>query len=338
MPETLGLISALAGRIVLIIGDVMLDHFVIGRVDRISPEAPVPVVQFDHDEYRLGGAANVAHNIAALGGVPRLVGVVGQDAEAARLRAELSRLAIETADLVTDPGRPTTRKVRVVTNRNQQVARIDYERDGEVAGEVEAAIVRTIDGLARTAGAVLVSDYLKGVVSRTVAGAAVAAARRAGIPLLVDPKVPHVDYYRGATLITPNHHEAEAITHLRIRSDEEARAAARRFRERAGCEHVLITRGEHGMWLLGGDVEQALPAEAREVADVTGAGDTVIGTIALGLAAGGTLVDAARLANRAAGVVVGKFGPATVTVQELTQSGAGGSALGAKRPAIGGSS
>jgi rfaE bifunctional protein kinase chain/domain len=309
----------------------MLDHFVIGRVDRISPEAPVPVVQFDHDEYRLGGAANVAHNIAALGGVPRLVGVVGQDAEAARLRAELARLAIETADLVTDPGRPTTRKVRVVTNRNQQVARIDYERDGEVAGEVEAAIVRTIDGLARTAGAVLVSDYLKGVVSRTVAGAAVAAARRAGIPLLVDPKVPHVDYYRGATLITPNHHEAEAITHLRIRSDEEARAAARRFRERAGCEHVLITRGEHGMWLLGGDVEQALPAEAREVADVTGAGDTVIGTIALGLAAGGTLVDAARLANRAAGVVVGKFGPATVTVQELTQSGAGGSALGGKK-------
>jgi rfaE bifunctional protein kinase chain/domain len=309
---------------------VMLDHFVIGRVDRISPEAPVPVVQFDHDEYRLGGAANVAHNIAALGGVPRLVGVVGQDAGAARLRAELARLAIETADLVTDPGRPTTRKVRVVTNRNQQVARIDYERDGEVAGEVEAAIVRTIDGLARTAGAVLVSDYLKGVVSRTVAGAAVAAARRAGIPLLVDPKVPHVDYYRGATLITPNHHEAEAITHLRIRSDEEARAAARRFRERAGCEHVLITRGEHGMWLLGGDVEQALPAEAREVADVTGAGDTVIGTIALGLAAGGTLVDAARLANRAAGVVVGKFGPATVTVQELTQSASRGSGLGAR--------
>jgi rfaE bifunctional protein kinase chain/domain len=338
MPETLGLISALAGRIVLIIGDVMLDHFVIGRVDRISPEAPVPVVQFDHDEYRLGGAANVAHNIAALGGVPRLVGVVGRDAEAERLRAELARLAIETADLVTDPGRPTTRKVRVVTNRNQQVARIDYERDGEVAGDVEASIVRTIDGLARTAGAVLVSDYLKGVVSRTVAGAAVAAARRAGIPLLVDPKVPHVDYYRGATLITPNHHEAEAITHLRIRSDEEARAAARRFRERAGCEHVLITRGEHGMWLLGGDVEQALPAAAREVADVTGAGDTVIGTIALGLAAGGTLVDAARLANRAAGVVVGKFGPATVTVQELAQSADRDSALGARSPASGTSS
>jgi D-beta-D-heptose 7-phosphate kinase/D-beta-D-heptose 1-phosphate adenosyltransferase len=320
MPGT-GLLSALAGRTVLIIGDVMLDHFVIGRVDRISPEAPVPVVQFDHEEYRLGGAANVAHNIASLGGIPRLVGVVGADEDAARLRAELARRSIDPTGIVADPERPTTRKVRVVTSRNQQVARIDYERDGEVSGAVEAAIVKRIGDLVRAAGAVLVSDYLKGVVSRSVAAAAVAAAREAGVPLLVDPKVPHVDYYRGATLITPNHHEAEAVTHMRIRSDDEARAAARRFRDRAGCESVLITRGEHGMWLLGHDVEQSLPAEAREVADVTGAGDTVIGTMALGLAAGGTLLDAARLANRAAGVVVGKFGPATVTVEELTLAG-----------------
>ena len=129
--------------------------------------------------------------------------------------------------------------------------------------------------------------------------------------------MPHIDYYAGATLVTPNHHEAEAVTHMRIRSADEARAAARRFRERARCDSVLITRGEHGMWLLGPDGEAALPAEAREVADVTGAGDTVIGALALGLAAGGTLADAARLANRAAGIVVGKFGPATVTPQEL---------------------
>ena len=259
----IGLLSALAGRTVLIIGDVMLDHFVIGRVDRISPEAPVPVVQFDHDEYRLGGAANVAHNIASLGGVPRLVGVVGADEDAERLRAELARRSIDPTGIVADPGRPTTRKVRVVTSRNQQVARIDYERDGEVSGAAEAAIVKRINDLVRAAGAVLVSDYLKGVVSRSVAGAAVAAARGAGVPLLVDPKVPHVDYYRGATLITPNHHEAEAVTHMRIRSEDEARAAARRFRDRAGCEHVLITRGEHGMWLLGGDVEQSLRGRHR---------------------------------------------------------------------------
>ena len=147
--------------------------------------------------------------------------------------------------------------------------------------------------------------------------AAIAAAGRRRVPVLVDPKVPHIDYYRGATLITPNHHEAEAVTHLRIRSPEEARAAARRFRERAGSDGVLITRGEHGMTLVGPGEEADLPAEAREVADVTGAGDTVIATMTLALAAGATLIDAARLANRAAGIVVAKFGPATVSGSEL---------------------
>jgi D-beta-D-heptose 7-phosphate kinase/D-beta-D-heptose 1-phosphate adenosyltransferase len=145
----------------------------------------------------------------------------------------------------------------------------------------------------------------------------VQAGRRHGIPVLVDPKVPHIDYYDGATIITPNHHEAEAVTHMRIRTTEEAAAAARRFRERAGCESVLITRGEHGMLLLDPEGDTVLPAEAREVSDVTGAGDTVIATLALGLAAQASLGDAARLANRAAGIVVGKFGPATVTALEL---------------------
>jgi rfaE bifunctional protein kinase chain/domain len=153
-----------------------------------------------------------------------------------------------------------------------------------------------------------------------VAAAAVASAERRGIPLLVDPKVPHISYYRGATLVTPNHHEAEAVSHMRIRSDAEAREAARRFRERAQCGAVLITRGEHGMCLLGPDGEVDFPAEAREVADVTGAGDTVISALALAVAAGAPLADAARLANRAAGIVVGKFGPATVTPDELRQT------------------
>jgi D-beta-D-heptose 7-phosphate kinase/D-beta-D-heptose 1-phosphate adenosyltransferase len=319
MPGLDALLSRLAGRSVLINGDVMLDHFVIGRVDRISPEAPVPVVQFDHEEFRLGGASNVAHNVAALGGQPDLIGVVGDDAEAARLREELARLSIGATGLITDAGRRTTRKLRVVTTRNQQVARIDYEHDGEVGGALEASIVRKIDELAGRARAILLSDYLKGVVSRGVAAAAIRAGRERGIPVLVDPKVPHVDYYSGATLITPNHHEAEAVTHMRIRTDAEAREAARRFRERTGCGSVLITRGEHGMWLLGPDGETALAAEAREVADVTGAGDTVIASMALGLAAEGTLVEAAQLATRAAGLVVAKFGPATVGVDELRE-------------------
>ena len=309
--------ARLAGRTILIIGDLMLDHFVIGGVDRISPEAPVPVVRFDHEEYRLGGAANVAHNTAALGGRVHVVGLVGSDEAGARLRTDLDRLGISPAGLVTDKERSTTRKLRVVTVRNQQVARIDYEDDGEVHGDAEAAIISRIEHLSGSADAILVSDYLKGVVSLGVATAAAAAAARHGIPLLVDPKVPHIDYYAGATVITPNHHEAEAVTHMRIRTSGDARMAARRFRERTRCESVLITRGEHGMTLLGPDGEVELSAEAREVADVTGAGDTVIATMTLALAAGAPLAEAARLANRAAGIVVGKFGPASVTADEL---------------------
>jgi D-beta-D-heptose 7-phosphate kinase/D-beta-D-heptose 1-phosphate adenosyltransferase len=314
------LLTRFQGRSILVIGDVMLDHFVIGRVDRISPEAPVPVVAFDHEEYRLGGAANVAHNIVALGGTAQVVGVVGADADAARLASDFDALGIGVKGLVTDPDRCTTRKLRVVTTRNQQVARIDYERDGEVSGPVEQTIIAKVQELSATADAILISDYLKGAISAAVAQAAAAAARARGIPLLVDPKVPHVEYYSGATLITPNHHEAEAITHMRIRTAEDASAAAKRIRERVACECVLITRGEHGMWLLDRDVEAELPAEAREVADVTGAGDTVISALALGLASGATLTDAARVANRAAGIVVGKFGPATVSLDELRRS------------------
>ena len=161
------------------------------------------------------------------------------------------------------------------------------------------------------------SDYLKGAVTGRLVAELIDVAQARGVPLLVDPKIPHISYYRGATLITPNHHEAEIAAHMRIRTDEDARDAARAFRERAGCHGVLITRGEHGMWLLHAESEGALPATAREVADVTGAGDTVIATLALALAAGATTAEAATLANHAAGIVVGKFGPATVSVEEL---------------------
>ena len=313
------LLEKIAGRSILIVGDLMLDHFVVGRVDRISPEAPVPVVQYERDEYRLGGAANVASNIVAMGGRVQTIGVVGEDDDGKRLASQMGATGIGTGGIVIDPARCTTRKLRVVTTRKQQVARIDYENDGEVSGPIEAAICRKVEELAAPADAILVSDYLKGAISRTVAQTASTVARRRGIPLLVDPKVPHIDYYAGATVVTPNHHEAESVTHMRIRSTDDAREAARRFKERVGCECVLITRGEQGMWLLAREGETNLPAEAREVADVTGAGDTVISALALGLAAGATLADAATLANRAAGIVVGKFGPATVTVEELRQ-------------------
>lgn len=313
------LLTRFPEQTILVVGDVMLDHFVIGSVERISPEAPVPVVRFAREEYRLGGAANVAANLRALGARVEMVGLIGRDAEGDRLRTELERIGVGTTGLVVHPSRCTTRKTRVVTSRNQQVARIDYEEDTDVDGAAAAELLARIDTLAATATAILISDYLKGVASRDVSAAAINAGAGRGIPVAVDPKVPHTAYYRGATLVTPNHHEAEAITHLRARTDDEAAACATRLCELTGCESVLITRGEHGMWLHTPDGDATLPAEAREVSDVTGAGDTVIATLTLALAAGAPLVEAARLANRAAGIVVGKFGPATVTVAELTQ-------------------
>jgi D-beta-D-heptose 7-phosphate kinase/D-beta-D-heptose 1-phosphate adenosyltransferase len=300
---------------VLVVGDAMLDRFIVGRVSRISPEAPVPVVAFDHETHRIGGAANVAHNIAALGGSVTLVAVTGKDDGASTL-AEACRIAGVAPAFVGDVARQTTTKTRIVTDRNQQVARVDYETDSPIAGDVEQRVLSLVRQHAPHARAIVVSDYMKGGVTRPVIEAAIAGAS-AGVAVLVDPKVPHVESYAGATLVTPNHVEAEIATRTRVRTHEEARQAARRFREVAHCRSVLMTRGDQGMWLLGEDVEGYLPASAREVADVTGAGDTVIATVALALAAGATLTEAVRLANQAAGIVVGKFGPSTVTTSEL---------------------
>jgi D-glycero-beta-D-manno-heptose-7-phosphate kinase len=313
------LIDRFARAAVLVIGDVMLDRFLVGRVTRISPEAPVPVVAFEREMHRMGGAANVAHNVRALGGAVHLVGVVGRDQSADALTRACSEAGIRSA-LAVDDGRPTTTKVRIVTDRNQQVARVDYESEAELKGALEDTIASDVERHGDRVGAILVSDYLKGCITRRVMTTAAGLGERLGIPVLVDPKIPHLTYYAGATLITPNHHEAEIATHRRIRTHEEAGRAAREFRTRARCSAVLITRGDQGMWLLDEREEGYLPAAAREVADVTGAGDTVIATLAVALAAGATLVEAAWLANQAAGIVVGKFGPATVTPAELLEN------------------
>ena len=312
------ILGAFATAHVLVVGDAMFDKFIVGRVTRISPEAPVPVVAFTHEMHRIGGAANVAHNVVGLGGQATLVAVTGLDDTAAML-AQACREAGIAPSFVGDTSRATTTKVRIVTERNQQVARVDYESDVEITGDIEQRIIAEVQKHAPRASAIVVSDYLKGGVTERVVAAAVAGAGR-GVPVLVDPKVPHLDYYSGATLVTPNHHEAEAATALRIRSDDEARAATRAFRARAQCRHVLMTRGDQGMWLLEGDRDGHLPATAREVADVTGAGDTVIATVALALAAGATLAEAVRLANEAAGISVSRIGPATVTASELLQA------------------
>ena len=320
------LVARLAGRRVAVIGDVMLDHFLVGEVNRISPEAPVPVVRFERDEHRLGGAANVAHNVRALGGQAILAGLVGRDPAADELGRALGRAGLATDGLVADATRPTTRKVRIVTSRNQQVARVDYEQDADATGPALDALVKQIAAVTKGAHAVVLSDYRKGVVSPTTIDAAIRSARTAGVPLLVDPKVPQAERYRGASLVTPNHHEAELMTQSSIRTSDDARQAARTIADRTGAS-VLITWGEHGMWVLDRStptaVEAAIPAATREVADVTGAGDTVIAVLALALASGTSLVDAARLASLAAGLVVARFGPATVTADELAAAAAG---------------
>ena len=311
------LIDRFASRRITVVGDVMLDRFLIGRVSRISPEAPVPVVIFENEEFRLGGAANVANNLRELGGAVDLIGVIGDDESGGHLKSELAAKGIHSTGLITDLERRTTTKMRVVTSRNQQVSRVDFESDHDVGAAIEDAIGSQVEMRARSSQVLLVSDYQKGVVTRRSMAHMLSFAHTNGLPVIVDPKVPHIDYYAGATLVTPNHVEAESATNSRIATHEDARRASIGLRKRLGVESVLITRGEHGMWLDHAGADGYLPTSAREVSDVTGAGDTVIATLALAIAAGATMPEAARLANEAAGIVVGRFGAATVTPAEL---------------------
>jgi rfaE bifunctional protein kinase chain/domain len=313
----LALIGAMRDVHVVVVGDVMLDHFMVGRVSRVSPEAPVPIVEFEREFSVPGGAANVAHNARALGARVTLVGLIGDDAAAADLRGLLDGRGIGASGLIVDPARPTTRKTRLATTRNQQVARVDVEHAGDAAGPIDDALATAIDAAAATADVIVVSDYLKGVVTPRVMARAVAAAHQRRVPLLVDPKVPHLTRYAGATLLTPNHHEAETATGVRIRAAVDARRAARLLAEQVRVDGVIVTWGEQGLWLSHGTIEGHLAATAREVADVTGAGDTVVATLGAALAAGATTAEAARLANEAAGVVVTRFGTSAASADDL---------------------
>ena len=308
-----------AGCPIAIIGDVMLDHFLIGRADRISPEAPVPIVRLEREEFRLGGAGNVAANIASLGGTPKLAGVVGNDEAARLLKVSLAQAGISDAWLAVDRHRPTTEKLRAVTERHLQVARIDRESSSPLSGDALQALLVAIGALS-PAKAIVLSDYAKGVITEEIVAASISLAHSNKCPLLVDPKVPHAGYYRGASVITPNHREAEAMSGHLIQSPDDARKAAQVIHDASGAS-VLITRGEHGMYVFdatGGSVKEAmLPAATREVADVTGAGDTVIAALALGMACGATLAEAAEFANSAAGAAVGRFGTVAVTLADL---------------------
>jgi D-beta-D-heptose 7-phosphate kinase/D-beta-D-heptose 1-phosphate adenosyltransferase len=302
---------------VLVLGDVMLDEFLWGKVARISPEAPVPVVEVQRQSHHLGGAGNVAGNLRARGGEAIVAGVVGDDAAAETLRKALRAAGVESALLVADAGRPTTVKTRIVAH-HQQVVRADREVADAVTGRLERQILERVRARLPECRAVVVSDYQKGVVTAGLMKSVRALAARRRLPVLVDPKVRHFALYRGVRLVTPNQLEAEQATGVRIRGEADLRTAGERLLKMLGCDAVLITRGEHGMALFErGKRPVHIPTAAREVFDVTGAGDTVIATLALAVCAGAGLAEAAALANYAAGVVVAKLGTATASPEEV---------------------
>jgi rfaE bifunctional protein kinase chain/domain len=302
----------LAKARVLVVGDAMLDRYWYGAVDRISPEAPVPVVRVTRQEERMGGAANVAYNIVTVGARASLLSVVGDDEASHQLEALVAASGI-TPRFGRDPQLKTTVKLRVI-GRQQQLLRLDFENTPE--NEVLASQSAAFDELLPQHDTVLFSDYGKGGLAHIAL--MIGHARAAGKVVLVDPKGSDYSRYRGATAITPNRAELEqVIGHWHDEADLQSRA--HKLREELQLEAVLLTRSEEGMTLFDAQGELHVPAVAREVFDVTGAGDTVIGTLAAMLAAGLGLRDAVPVANRAGGIVVGKFGTATVSYKEIFQ-------------------
>ena len=306
------------GVTVLTIGDVMLDEYVWGEVQRISPEAPVPVVQVQRRTHVPGGAANAAAGIVALGGRALLGGVVGADVHAEHLREALAEKNLGTDGLVVDPSRPTTTKTRVIAH-SQQVVRTDAEDRSPLPPEVETALAGWAAAHLPEVDSVVLSDYAKGVVSPALARRVIALARGHGKPVVVDPKGTDYAKYSGATVITPNAHDAGQAANVHVHDDRDLLEAARRITAVCDGARLLVTRGAAGMTLFGPDERADIAAEAHEVYDVTGAGDTVVAVLAVALGQGLTLEDAVRVANAAAGIAVEKVGTATVTFDELEQ-------------------
>jgi D-beta-D-heptose 7-phosphate kinase/D-beta-D-heptose 1-phosphate adenosyltransferase len=309
------IIQDISGKHILVLGDVMLDEFIWGSVGRISPEAPVPVVEVRSETASLGGAGNVAANIRALGAMPVLVGIIGQDSGADRIQQLIRSGDIEGGALLKD-GRPTTVKTRIVAH-HQQIVRADRESRSPLNHDQNRALADAFLKWLPRAQAIVISDYNKGVANQELLSTVLPEARRSQIPVFLDPKVRHADYFRPITLITPNQKEAEMLTGVSIENENDLEQAGKRLLEIYDCPYALITRGEAGMSLFDRQRSHHLPTFAREVFDVTGAGDTVIATLAAAAAGGAAVEEAAILANHAAGIVVGKIGTATVSPAEL---------------------
>jgi len=305
---------------VLVIGDIILDEYVWGDVSRVSPEAPVPVVEVKRDTKMLGGAANVIHNIATLGARPTLCGVVGQDLTGKTIIDELNKLGLTTDGIVLEEGRLTSIKTRVVA-QNQQVVRFDHETRTDIKPESIERLLTFMEKNLDELDAIVVADYGKGVISASLMKGLrklIQSAAGESIKIAVDPKTGNFEYYHGVDVITPNHHEAGIFCRFEIVDEETLMRAGKQMLKELNCRSVLITQGKEGMTLFenGGEIIH-IPTVAKNVFDVTGAGDTVISTFSLALASGLDLKSAAVLSNYAAGIVVGEVGTSTVSAEEL---------------------
>lgn len=310
-------ISKFASQRVVVVGDVMADHYIWGKVSRISPEAPIPVVHVTEETYRLGGAANVAANLAALGAHVALVGVIGRDPMGERVKVMLKERGIDSSYLVEDDSRPTIQKTRVIA-QHQQVLRVDREKQTWLEAPVREALLNKALAAAKGAQAILFSDYAKGVLTAPVTSKLIELGRAQSSVISVDPKPSNIGIFKGSTIITPNTAEAQAASGITLDTDVHVEEAGRKLLKDLGCQAVLITRSEHGMSLFeDSGASTHIPTQAREVFDVTGAGDTVVATLTLALAAGASRPEAAYLANAAAGIVVAEVGVAAVTQSGL---------------------
>ncbi|HEX6732627.1 MAG TPA: D-glycero-beta-D-manno-heptose-7-phosphate kinase [Pyrinomonadaceae bacterium] len=310
------ILESIRGRHVVVLGDVMLDEFVWGEVTRISPEAPIPVVNVQRESIHLGGAANVLANLISLGARASIVGVVGNDRAGDQLRSSLLQISSQDGNLISDGSRPTTIKTRIIAH-SQPVVRTDRESRAQIGQAIEDQIISQLTSSLTDAHAFVVSDYDKGAVTPRILEAVLPLAYDR-VPVLIDPKLRNFRSYRPATLITPNHLEALRMSNSEEDSDRGLHAAAERIRAELNCDAVLITRGAQGMMLLESNGNPVyVNTIAREVYDVTGAGDTVIAALASALSIGASMIEAATFANHAAGIVVGKVGTATVTPEEL---------------------
>ena len=310
------------GKKILVIGDVGIDRYTIGAVERISPEAPVPIVRVEEEKFKLGLAANVADNIHGLGGVAFLTGIIGKDRAAGDFKKLLKFAKINSAHLIADASRRTVLKERIVSDR-QQLLRVDYENRHTMSTAVEKKVIARIRALVPRCDAVILQDYAKGMLTTKLVDAVFSSAKKAGKIVAVDPNPKTaVGLYRGASVLTPNTKEAEKLSGVQILDSKSLLLAGRKILEATKAQNVVITRGRDGMAIFtaGSRGVQMIPTYAREVYDVSGAGDTVVTVMTLALASGSTIEEAAVLGNLAAGVVVGKRGTATVSQDELRTS------------------